>query len=42
MGSVKCTLRKEVKNEIAKYIDNEFKCIREKWDVKEYIQKSII
>lgn len=24
MGSVKCTLRKEVKNEIAKYIDNEF------------------
>ena len=25
-----------------KNIDNEFKCIREKWDVKEYIQKSII
>lgn len=24
MGSVKCTLRKEVKNDIAKYIDNEF------------------
>ena len=24
MGSVKCTLRKEVKNEITKYIDNEF------------------
>ena len=24
MGSVKCTLRKEVKNEIAKYIDSEF------------------
>lgn len=24
MGSTKCTLRKEVKNEIAKYIDNEF------------------
>ena len=24
MGSIKCTLRKETKNEIAKYIDNEF------------------
>ena len=24
MGSNKCTLRKEIKNEIAKYIDNEF------------------
>ena len=24
MGSTKCTLRKEVKNEISKYIDNEF------------------
>ncbi|MEN8075334.1 DEAD/DEAH box helicase [Clostridioides difficile] len=24
MGSIKCTLRKEVKNEIAKYIDSEF------------------
>lgn len=24
MGSNKCTLRKEIKNEIAKYTDNEF------------------
>jgi len=24
IGSNKCTLRKEIKNEIAKYIDNEF------------------
>ena len=24
MGSSKCSLRKEVKNEIAKYIDSEF------------------
>lgn len=24
MGSIKCSLRKEVKNDIAKYIDTEF------------------